>query len=50
MKTPTYKIAVIGSGSWGTAVSLLFAQKDHEVRLWGAKSRVLRRNEKNAQE
>lgn len=28
------KIAVIGSGSWGTAVSLLLAEKGNDVFLW----------------
>lgn len=29
------RIAVIGAGSWGTALAILLAQKGHEVRLWG---------------
>ncbi len=28
------KIAVIGSGGWGSAVAILLANKGHEVRLW----------------
>ncbi len=32
LKTP---IAVIGSGSWGTALALLLARKGQTVRLWG---------------
>ena len=28
-------IAVIGAGSWGTALALRFARGGHEVRLWG---------------
>ncbi len=28
-------IAVIGAGSWGTALALLLAGKDYVVRLWG---------------
>lgn len=29
------QIAVVGAGSWGTALAILLAQKGHEVRLWG---------------
>ncbi len=28
-------VAVIGAGSWGTALALQFARKGREVRLWG---------------
>lgn len=28
------KIAVIGSGSWGTAIAILLAQKGHNIYLW----------------
>lgn len=31
------KIAVIGSGSWGTAMSILLAAKDYEIYLWSWK-------------
>lgn len=29
------RIAVVGAGSWGTALAILMARKGHEVRLWG---------------
>ncbi|WP_296899440.1 NAD(P)H-dependent glycerol-3-phosphate dehydrogenase [Thiohalocapsa sp.] len=36
MATPqTATIAVIGAGSWGTGLSVLFAGNGHFVRLWG---------------
>ncbi len=28
------KIAVIGAGSWGTALSAVLAEEDHRIRLW----------------
>lgn len=31
---PTKEIAVIGGGSWGTAISMLLARKGHTIRLW----------------
>lgn len=29
------KIAVLGAGSWGTALSMVLNENGHEVRLWG---------------
>jgi len=35
-----YKIAVIGSGSWGTAVACAFARNGHNVVLWARRKEV----------
>lgn len=35
MERKKEKVAVLGSGSWGTALSLVLADNGHEVRLWG---------------
>ena len=35
MPAPDQPIAVIGAGSWGTALALQFARSGREVRLWG---------------
>ena len=35
MHTPDQPIAVIGAGSWGTALALQFARSGRAVRLWG---------------
>jgi glycerol-3-phosphate dehydrogenase (NAD(P)+) len=29
------KVAVLGAGSWGTALSIVLADNGHDVRLWG---------------
>lgn len=31
------KVAVLGAGSWGTALSMVLADNEHDVRLWGIK-------------
>lgn len=38
-------VAVIGAGSWGTALALQFARSGREVRLWGRDSAALQRAE-----
>ena len=35
------KVAVIGAGSWGTAISQLLANNGHNVSLWARKSSVV---------
>ncbi len=35
------RIAVIGAGSWGTAISSLLAKKGYEVRLWAREPEVV---------
>lgn len=34
-ETGDCKIAVVGAGSWGTALAILLSQKGYEVTLWG---------------
>jgi glycerol-3-phosphate dehydrogenase (NAD(P)+) len=37
----TKQIAVIGAGSWGTALAVVAARAGHEVRLWSRNERVI---------
>lgn len=44
------KITVIGDGAWGTALSLLLSQNQHEVTLWGYEKdnvEAIRRDHRN---
>ena len=35
-------VAVLGAGSWGTAIAKLFADRGHQVRLWSRREDVAR--------
>ena len=35
MSAGTSPIAVVGAGSWGTALALQFARSGRDVRMWG---------------
>jgi len=37
----TGRIAILGAGSWGTALALLYARRESEVRLWGRAPAVM---------
>lgn len=39
-KKVKYKVAVIGSGSWGTAVACAFARNGHDVILWARREEM----------
>ena len=34
MSNNTQTIAVLGAGSWGTALAMLLGQNGHQVNLW----------------
>ncbi len=34
-------LAVVGAGSWGTALAIVLADNGHEVRLWGHKPKQI---------
>jgi glycerol-3-phosphate dehydrogenase (NAD(P)+) len=41
LQVPGQPIAVIGAGSWGTALALQFARSGREIRLWGRDAKQL---------
>lgn len=41
MKNRERRTAVIGAGSWGTALALLLASKDYPVTLWGHRTELI---------
>jgi glycerol-3-phosphate dehydrogenase (NAD(P)+) len=41
------RIAVLGAGSWGTALAVLLAEGGHEVQLWGRDVSALERDREN---
>ena len=40
MKSSTHKIALLGSGAWGTAIAHLLADNGHQVLLWAHEPEV----------
>jgi glycerol-3-phosphate dehydrogenase (NAD(P)+) len=40
---PVTRVAVIGAGSWGTALAIQLARCGHEVRLWGRSPEAVER-------
>lgn len=50
--TSAARVALLGSGSWGTALGILLCQNGHQVRLWGHESaqiEALRQDGENSQ-
>jgi glycerol-3-phosphate dehydrogenase (NAD(P)+) len=48
MEARAMQIAVLGAGSWGTALASLLARNGHQTQLWGRNSEQVRSiNEKH---
>ncbi|MDA9461576.1 Glycerol-3-phosphate dehydrogenase, NAD(P) [Enterococcus mundtii 3F] len=46
-----YRVAVLGAGSWGTALAQVLAENGHDVRLWGHRaSQINEINQKHTNE
>lgn len=43
------RVAILGAGSWGTALAVLLANAGHEIRLWGRNPDHLREIERDRQ-
>jgi glycerol-3-phosphate dehydrogenase len=35
------KVAMLGAGSWGTALSLVLADNGHQVMMWGHRAELI---------
>ncbi len=42
-QAPPQRFALLGAGSWGTALGILLARHGHQVRLWGHEPDALRK-------
>jgi glycerol-3-phosphate dehydrogenase (NAD(P)+) len=49
MRATGSKIAVLGAGSWGTALGILLARHGHEIRLWGHDQAEITRLERDGE-
>src|SRR5699024_7369562 len=44
---PICKVAVLGAGSWGMALSKVLAENGHDVKIWSRPSGIIEVNEIN---